>query len=158
MKPSISLKWSCEPLGDALRRHLSGLNAADIELYIETLDGTPDPQQTAWVLSEYGIRTHGDSMVLVDGVDALGIDYDDERIFPCYDTLWILERGDFERRAAPFVTWYAAESESSFPKAANGGQDLSDWSLVEQWCEAQGALFGISCGHRTLTITCSRQR
>jgi len=149
---SIHVSWTEESMYKAADRILQEHTAAKY-LYIEGLDSSFDAANIVRVLKVNELQAD-----LIDGqfpivsicessLKAL----DDIRIFPGYDTIWILE--SLERlKCPPPARLEISSYEEGYVPGLREGRSVNPWSALADWMEASGVSAGLAFGSLLVTV------
>ena len=121
-------------------------------VYVECIDGNYSSDGVLWVLKDLEIVGHEATQPVLSSEIASSLNFNDDRIFPNYDAIWVVAGDGAGLEHPPFNTYWAAENEGSFPRTRTGARFLESWAPVEEWMRQNHAVIGIATAATVMTI------
>jgi len=121
-------------------------------VYVECIDGNYSLEGVLWALKHVDVLGSESTRPVISSEIASSLNFNDDRIFPNYDAIWVISGNGDGVEPPTFSTYWAAENEGSFPRTRTGARFLESWAPVEEWMCQNHAVIGIATAATLVSI------
>lgn len=139
-------EWLPTDLGTALPELVGRYSGRLSGLFVESLDGVCDPGHVRKVLLSLAVPLLEHPLPVLSAA-VLEIDFKDDRFFPGYDAVWLIEDVAGLRSAPPFMTYPAAEGIDRLPTLVGTAVPLDSARPVFEWMRRNSVVAGMASGY-----------